>query len=125
MAIANQLLNFVIRAFQVLFGIVILGISVSLIRGHHWGSLPASLGFAAFVGGVTILGAALGVAGLFLSFLDGLVGITIDAVVAVINAAGAIVSANSGYQGPFGILQLNFSANKYIGTRSQDFWCGL
>lgn len=57
MAIANPILNFVVRGFQALFGVVVLGISVSLIRGHHWGSLPASLGFSAFVGGVTILGA--------------------------------------------------------------------
>jgi hypothetical protein len=96
MAIANQLLNFVVRGFQALFGIVVLGISVSLIRGHHWGSLPASLGFSAFVGGVTILGAAIGVAGLFFSFLDGMIGIIVDAVVAVINAAGGIVSAGPG-----------------------------
>jgi hypothetical protein len=96
MAIANQLLNFVVRGFQALFGIVVLGISVSLIRGHHWGSLPASLGFSAFVGGVTILGAAIGVAGLFFSFLDGMIGIIVDAVVAVINAAGGIVSARAG-----------------------------
>jgi hypothetical protein len=96
MAIANQLLNFVVRGFQALFGIVVLGISVSLIRGHHWGSLPASLGFSAFVGGVTILGAAIGVAGLFFSFLDGMIGIIVDAVVAVINAAGGIVSASPG-----------------------------
>jgi len=93
MAIANPLLNFVVRGFQALFGIVVLGISVSLIRGHHWGGLPASLGFSAFVGGVTILGAALGVAGLFFSFLDGMVGLIVDGVVAVINAAGGIVLA--------------------------------
>jgi hypothetical protein len=92
MAIANPILNFVVRGFQALFGIVVLGISVSLIRGHHWGALPASLGFAAFVGGVTILGAAIGVAGLFMSFLDGKIGLIIDAVVAIINAAGGIVS---------------------------------
>lgn len=93
MAIANPILNFVVRGFQALFGIVVLGISVSLIRGHHWGSLPASLGFSAFVGGVTILGAALGVAALFLTFLDGMVGLIIDALVALINAAGGIVLA--------------------------------
>jgi hypothetical protein len=99
MAIANPLLNFVVRGFQALFGIVVLGISVSLIRGHHIGSLPASLGFSAVVGGVTILGAALGVAALFLSFLDGMVGLIIDAVVALINAAGGIVSASLGRHG--------------------------
>jgi hypothetical protein len=99
MAIANPILNFVVRGFQALFGIVVLGISVSLIRGHHWGSLPASLGFSAFVGGVTILGAALGVAALFLTFLDGMVGLIIDALVALINAAGGIVSASLGRNG--------------------------
>ncbi|KAH6878129.1 marvel domain-containing protein [Alternaria rosae] len=93
MVIANPLLNFVVRGFQALFGIVVLGISVSLIRGHHWGGLPASLGFSAFVGGVTILGAAIGVAGLFFSFLDGMIGLIVDGAVAVINAAGGIVLA--------------------------------
>ncbi|KAI4929381.1 uncharacterized protein J4E92_005045 [Alternaria infectoria] len=92
MAIANPLLNFVVRGFQALFGIVVLGISVSLIRGHHWGGLPASLGFSAFVGGVTILGAAIGVAGLFFSFLDGMIGLIVDGAVAVINAAGGILT---------------------------------
>jgi hypothetical protein len=92
MAIANPILNFVLRGLQALFGIVVLGISVSLIRGHHWGTLPTSLGFSAFVGGVTILGAAIGVAGLFMSFLDGKIGMIVDAVVAVVNAAGGIVS---------------------------------
>jgi hypothetical protein len=96
MAIANPLLNIVVRGFQVLFGIVVLGISVALIRGHHWGSLPATLGFSAFVGGVTILGAAFGVAALFFSVLDGMLGLIIDTVVALINVAGGIVSASLG-----------------------------
>lgn len=125
MAIANPLLNFVVRGFQALFGIVVLGISVSLIRGHHWGGLPASLGFSAFVGGVTILGAALGVAGLFFSFLDGMIGLIVDGVVAVINAAGGIVSASPSSEGALGISQLDIPADKDTGSRSQDLWCGL
>jgi hypothetical protein len=28
---------------------------VYMLRGHQWGSIPATLGFAAFVGGLTIL----------------------------------------------------------------------
>ncbi|KAI1595374.1 MARVEL domain containing protein [Pyrenophora tritici-repentis] len=87
MAIANPLLSFVVRGLQAVFGIVVLGISVSLVRGHHWGSLPATLGFSAFVGGITILGAALGVAGIFLGFLDGTIAIVVDAVIALINLA--------------------------------------
>lgn len=112
MAIANPLLNFVVRGFQALFGIVVLGISVSLIRGHHWGGLPASLGFSAFVGGVTILGAALGVAGLFFSFLDGMIGLIVDGVVAVINAAGGIVSASPSSKDLLRLLQSDYSADK-------------
>ena len=125
MAIANPLLNFVVRGFQALFGIVVLGISVSLIRGHHWGGLPASLGFSAFVGGVTILGAVIGVAGLFFSFLDGMIGLIVDGAVAVINAAGGIVSASPSSAGPLRILQSDISADKDQGSRSQDLWCGL
>ncbi|KAF1947347.1 hypothetical protein EJ02DRAFT_449925 [Clathrospora elynae] len=93
MAIANPILNFVVRGLQALFGIVVLGISVSLIRGHHWGGLPASLGFAASVGGVTILGAAIGVMAMFVSFLDGVVGLAIDGVIAIVNVAGGILLA--------------------------------
>ncbi|KAF1841598.1 uncharacterized protein K460DRAFT_292460 [Cucurbitaria berberidis CBS 394.84] len=90
---ANPLVNFVIRGFQFLFAIVILGLSVSLIRHHHWGNLPATLGFAAFVAGVSILGAFVGIAATWVSMLDGAVGLIIDGVVAVINAAGGIAMA--------------------------------
>ncbi|KAI1552298.1 MARVEL domain containing protein [Pyrenophora tritici-repentis] len=93
MAIANPLLSFVVRGLQAVFGIVVLGISVSLVRGHHWGSLPATLGFSAFVGGITILGAALGVAGIFLGFLDGTIAIVVDAVIALINLACGVLLA--------------------------------
>lgn len=93
MAIASPLLNFVVRGFQALFGIVVLGISISLIRGHHWGSLPSTLGFSAFVGGITILGAALGLAGVFFSSLDGMISIVADTAVTIINVAGGTVSA--------------------------------
>lgn len=89
---AGSLTNFAIRGFQFLFGIVVLGLSVSLIRDHHWGNLPATLGFAAFVGGVTILGALLGLAATWVSFLEGAIGLIIDGVVALINTAGGIVS---------------------------------
>lgn len=84
--------NFALRGFQFLFGIVVLGLSVTLIRGHHWGSTPASLGFAAFVGGISILASLIGLAGTWVSFLEGVVGLAIDGVVALINIAGGVVS---------------------------------
>jgi hypothetical protein len=80
-----------LRGFQFLFGVVILGLSVTLIRGHHWGSLPASLGYAAFVGGLTIVAALIGIAGTWISFLEGIVGMALDGLVAILNIIGGIV----------------------------------
>jgi hypothetical protein len=88
----SPIINWALRAFQFLFGVVILGLSVTLIRGHHWGSLPSSLGYAVFVGGVTIVAALVGVAAVWVTFLEGIVGLAIDVVVAILNAAGGIVS---------------------------------
>lgn len=73
---------------------MILGLCVTLIRGHHWGGLPASLGYGAFVGGVTILAALVGVAAVWLEFLDGIVGLAVDGLAAILNIAGGVVSAD-------------------------------
>lgn len=89
--VLSTIANWALRGAQGLFGIVILGLSVTLIRGHHWGDLPSSLGYSAFVGGITILAAGLGFAGSFISFLQGVIGMGIDAVVAVASLVGGIV----------------------------------
>ena len=68
-----------------------LGLSVTLIRGHQWGSLPASLGFAAFVGGVSFLGSILGLAATWFDFLGGMVGLAVDGIVALLNVACGVV----------------------------------
>ncbi|KAH7402762.1 marvel domain-containing protein [Pyrenochaeta sp. MPI-SDFR-AT-0127] len=90
---SNPIINFVVRGFQFLFAIIVLGLSVSLIRDHHWGNLPATLGFAAFVGGVSIVGALLGIAASWVTFLEGTIGLIIDGLVAIINVAGGILMA--------------------------------
>ena len=92
---ASPILSFILRGFQFLFGIIVLGLSVTLIRGHHWGSTPASLGFAAFVGGISILGAFIGLAATWASFLEGVIGLAVDGLIALINIAGGIVSASN------------------------------
>jgi hypothetical protein len=87
----SPLINWVLRTFQFLFGIVILGLSVTVIRGHHWGSLPSSIGYAAFVGGVTILASLVGIAATWVSFLQGVAGLALDGLVALLNIIGGIV----------------------------------
>jgi hypothetical protein len=91
----GTLINWTLRALQALFGIVMLGLSVTLIRGHHWGDFPSSLGYAAFLGGISILGALIGLTATWVSFLDGIVGAGIDGIVAMLNLAGGIVRSLS------------------------------
>lgn len=93
--IGSPLINWVLRGFQFLFGVVILGLCITLIRGHHWGELPASLGYGAFVGCVTILAALVGIAAVWLEFLDGIISLAVDALTAILNLAGAVVSLQS------------------------------
>lgn len=85
--------NLVLRGFQALFAIVVIGLSVTLIRGHHWGSLPWQLGFACFAGGLAFVAALIGLAGSFFSLLEGMIGLIIDGVVAVVNILGGIILA--------------------------------
>ena len=87
----SSLFNFVLRGAQALFGIVVLGLSVTLIRGHHWGDLPASLGYGAFVGGLSFVAALIGLAATWFDFLGGIVGLVIDGIVALVNLAGGVV----------------------------------
>lgn len=89
----SSLFNFVLRGAQALFGIVVLGLSVTLIRGHHWGDLPASLGYGAFVGGLSFVAALIGLAATWFDFLGGIVGLVIDGIVALVNLAGGVLFA--------------------------------
>ncbi|UPX13861.1 uncharacterized protein EKO05_0004358 [Ascochyta rabiei] len=86
-------LTFALRGTQALFALVVFGLSTSLIRGHHLGSLSSTLGFAAFAGGLSFVGAVLGVAGQWTAVLQGQIGVLVDAVVAGINIAGGILMA--------------------------------
>jgi hypothetical protein len=87
----HPIVNFVLRGFQALFGIVVLGISVTLIRGIHWGNIPISIGFAAFVGGFSVLMAVVSALLSWKDVLQGRIAAAIDAFVALLNLAGGIV----------------------------------
>lgn len=95
MSPTSPVLTFAIRGTQALFAMVVFGLSSSLIRGHHLGSVPSTLGFVAFVGGVSVVGALLGVAAHWVRVLQGQVGVLVDAVVVGINVAGGIVGCPS------------------------------
>jgi hypothetical protein len=90
--LANPIFDVVLRGLQALFGIVVLGISVSLLRGNQWGSIPATLGFTAFIGGLTFLMAIISGLAHWKGILQGMITVASDAVVALLNLAGGIVS---------------------------------
>lgn len=92
MSSTSPILTFAIRGTQALFAIVVFALSCSLIKGHHFGSLPSTLGFVAFVGGLSFIGVLFGIAAHWTQVLQSQVGVLIDAVVAGINIGGGIVS---------------------------------
>jgi hypothetical protein len=98
MSSSNPILTFTLRGTQALFAIIIFGLSNSLIKGHHLGSLPSTLGIAAFAGGISFVGALLGLAGHWLEALQGQIGILLDAVIAGLNMAAGIVSHSAAVQ---------------------------
>jgi hypothetical protein len=78
---------------QILFSVIILGISVSLIKGQAWPSaVPSQTSYAAFCGGWGIVIALIGVVALFVEFLQGIIIAGLDGLTTLLMLAGGIVS---------------------------------
>lgn len=78
-------------SIQLLFAIVVLGLSVTLAKGQRYGSVPAATGYAAFTGGTAIVAALVGCAALFREALNGIISWTTDALASLALLAGGIV----------------------------------
>jgi hypothetical protein len=76
----------------VIFGIVVLAISISLARGQEVGSAPATTVYDAFTGGLAILACPLGMTALGVTFLVPF-SLAVDGLVAVTSLAGGIATA--------------------------------
>jgi hypothetical protein len=81
---------------QVIFAVIVLGISVDLARGQETAleSVPAATGYAAFCGAFGTLAAFIGVASLFVSSLEGIVTWALDGLSSLTMLAAGIVRAN-------------------------------
>ncbi|PLB48535.1 hypothetical protein P170DRAFT_465849 [Aspergillus steynii IBT 23096] len=88
-----QIITAVVRAFQLLFAIIVLGLSVALAKGQSVGSAPAITGYAAFTGGLGIVASLVGVAAFFISSLDGLISWAVDGLASLVFLAGGIAYA--------------------------------
>ncbi|CAE7207001.1 hypothetical protein PTTW11_09640 [Pyrenophora teres f. teres] len=88
----------ILRALQLLLGIITLGLSVTLLKGWapsqlHFSGPPVLLPFSAGVGGVTLIGAVLGLALAWTEFLRGYFEVVIDIMVLLANMAGGMLLA--------------------------------
>ncbi|KAF2110036.1 marvel domain-containing protein [Lophiotrema nucula] len=91
MAIA--VVGIALRAFQILFAVVALGLSVNLIKGQKEGNAPAPYGLAAFAGAISLVGGLLGIAGTWIELLQGALMFGIDGLLALINLAAGVLLA--------------------------------
>ncbi|KAL4874419.1 marvel domain-containing protein [Aspergillus karnatakaensis] len=90
-----QLITALLRGFQIISAAIVLGISISLARGQFtdFSPVPAATGYAAFCGGLGILVALIGVASLFVIYLDGIITWTLDGLSALTMVASGIAYA--------------------------------
>ena len=93
-----QIFNLIVRALQILFAIVVLGLSASAIDWQHYGSAPASSGYAAFAGAFGLIAALVGLAAVWITAISGMIMIAIDALSGLLLLAGAIVSLLTSYR---------------------------
>jgi hypothetical protein len=63
--------------------------------------MPATVGFTAFIGGSTFLMAIISGLAYWKGVLQGQIAVASDALVALLNLAGGIVSHTHGYQGKY------------------------
>ncbi|OCL02915.1 hypothetical protein AOQ84DRAFT_164846 [Glonium stellatum] len=85
-----MIITLVLRFVQFLFAVIVLGLAVTLIKDQVLGGSPAAINYAAFTGGFGIIGAAVGIAALFVGPLGGLVMAAIDGLASLFYLAGGI-----------------------------------
>ncbi|KAJ5101392.1 hypothetical protein NUU61_003614 [Penicillium alfredii] len=88
-----QLFTGILRVVQLLFAVIVLGLSITLAKGQHDGVLPPATGYAAFTGALGIVASLIGFAALFIDSLDGVITWLIDGVTSLALLAGGITYA--------------------------------
>ncbi|KAF2648298.1 hypothetical protein K491DRAFT_684811 [Lophiostoma macrostomum CBS 122681] len=89
----SKLINIALRGAEAVFASVVLALSITLIKGQVYGTSPSATNYSAFVGGITLLGALVGLASTWIELLQSILGIGIDVAVLLFNLAGGIAVA--------------------------------
>ncbi|KAF4314290.1 hypothetical protein GTA08_BOTSDO00262 [Botryosphaeria dothidea] len=86
------LINGAARGVQLICAAVVLGLSISLIKGQVFGTVHA-INYAAFTGGWGMLAALIGIAAIFIEPLQGLIMAAVDGLATLFLLAGGIAIA--------------------------------
>jgi len=88
-----KIVTAILRAFQLLFAIVILGVSVNLAKGQHIGMVPIRTGLSAAAGALGMLASLVGIAAIVLSSIPEIVTWGLDGIAGIVFLAGGIADA--------------------------------
>lgn len=87
-----MLATLVVRILQIIFAVIVLGLSVHAAQWQDTGSIPATTSFNAFAGAFGVLVAVVGIAAIWVSAIPKLIMSGIDGLASVLLLAGGIVS---------------------------------
>lgn len=93
MAGISFIATLVARFFQILFAIVVLGLSVTMAKWQFFGDSPATTDYGAFSGGFAFLVGLVGLAAVFIEAIPAVIVAGADALAAVLTLAAGIVSS--------------------------------
>ncbi|KAJ5679558.1 hypothetical protein N7462_007802 [Penicillium macrosclerotiorum] len=88
-----QIINRIVRFFQMVFSGVVLGLSINLARNQYYGKVPSQTSYAAFTGALGIIAGIIGFVALIFSGLGEMVSIVVDGVTSAALLIGGIVYA--------------------------------
>jgi hypothetical protein len=77
---------------RIVFGAVVLGLSIEAIKWQYYGAAPATSPYSAFAGAFGILVALVGIAAGFIDAIPGLIMAAVDGLATLLFLAGGIVS---------------------------------
>jgi hypothetical protein len=105
----NLLASSALRGLQMLFGIVVLGLSVTLAKDHYdhrnWddrygiSKAPFILSLAAAIGGLSLVAAVFNLAIAWMEFLKGYIEMIVDVIIIVANVVGGSVGNSKSITG--------------------------
>ncbi|ETS85651.1 hypothetical protein PFICI_03676 [Pestalotiopsis fici W106-1] len=121
-----------VRVFALLFGAVVLGLSVTLAKQQHEGKPPSETSFGSFTGAFGIIASGIGLFALWFDKISPLVTMIIDALASIFYLAGGIslvlaLKSVKSCTGKDAVSEVTRFTNKILNggctTKNGQLWC--